>query len=112
MLRHDCAASEHMAFPHVMVWLDFCGSWSCQSKLPDVRHGVRSFAGVNGRGSACRAPEVEELLRQAAPSLTQTPVAEPWSWWPSVQAAWQRGEHEQVTRLSHALPELAFDQRS
>ena len=51
----------------------------------------------------CRASEAEQLLAEAAPTLRQTPVAEPWSWWPAVQAAWQRGEHEQVSTLTPAL---------
>ena len=40
-----------------------------------------------------------ELVAESAALLCQTPVQEPWSWWPAVQAAWQRGEHEQVRAL-------------
>jgi len=49
---------------------------------------------------------VEQLLAEAALTLRQTPVAEPWSWWPAVQAAWQRGEHEQVILTLHGRPPL------
>ena len=40
--------------------------------------------------------EAVELVADSAALLCQAPVQEPWSWWPAVQAAWQRGEHEQV----------------
>ena len=40
--------------------------------------------------------EAVELVAESAALLCQAPVQEPWSWWPAVQAAWQRGEHEQV----------------
>jgi len=56
-----------------------------------------------------RAADVEQLLAKAAPTLRQTPVAEPWSWWPAVQAAWQHGEHEQVALIIHDMLYVTCD---
>ena len=43
-------------------------------------------------------------MAESAALLCQAPVQEPWSWWPAVQAAWQRGEHEQVRVVLFASP--------
>ena len=81
-------------------------SFSAQDLHRDTSHN----AGVEESGCVRRAVEVQQLLAEAAPTLRQTPVAEPWSWWPAVQAAWQRGEHEQVSSTIYGIPEVISDQ--